>query len=212
MEVYQTEEQQVEAIKGFWKENGNAIIGGFAAGLAVFVGYNYYQEAKLDSELATADAFQEVLEKAVTDTQGFKTDAEQFIAANSESSYASLAALALAKESANEQDWDATASHLKTAVEKAPSEEIKALATIRLARVQIELSELEQALTTLSAQVPVAFNALFEETKGDVYVMQEKKDLARNAFQAAIDAGGLTTSPNLQMKLDDLAVTVNLPK
>lgn len=175
MEVYQTEEQQVEAIKGFWKENGNAIIGGFAAGLAVFVGYNYYQEAKLDSELATADAFQEVLEKAVTDTQGFKTDAEQFIAANSESSYASLAALALAKESANEQDWDATASHLKTAVEKAPSEEIKALATIRLARVQIELSELEQALTTLSAQVPVAFNALFEETKGDVYVMQEKK-------------------------------------
>jgi hypothetical protein len=38
-----------------------------------------------------------------------------------------------------------------------------------------------------------------------------KKDLARNAYQAAIAADGLTTNPNLQIKLDDLAEVTSLP-
>ncbi len=211
MEVYQTEEQQVEAIKGFWKENGTAILGGLAIGLAGFVGFNYYQESKLSTELAAADAYQQVLESGQGDSAVFKAEGEKFIAANSESSFASLTAFALAKEAANEKDWTAVAGYLTTALEKAPTEEIKALATIRLARVQIELNELDKALATLAAALPAAFGVTVDEIKGDIYVKQDKKDLARNAYQAAVDAGGLATSPNLQMKLDDLAVAVNLP-
>lgn len=210
METYQTEEQQVEAIKGFWKENGNAIIGGFAVGLAGFIGYNYYQDNKLNTELATADAFLSVIEAGEKDAATLITEGEKFIAANSDSAYAALTALALAKEAANDQEWSKVSGYLSTAIEKAPTPEIKALASIRLARVQVQLNELDAALATLSATLPVAFTASVEETKGDIYVKQDKKELARNAYQAAIDADGLTTSPSLQMKLDDLAVTVNL--
>ena len=42
MDVYQTEEQQVEAIKGFWKEYGIAVIAGLVLGFAGFIGFNYY--------------------------------------------------------------------------------------------------------------------------------------------------------------------------
>ena len=45
------------------------------------------------------------------------------------------------------------------------------------------------------------------ELKGDIYIAQGNKDQARTAYQAAADAGGLTTNPLLQIKLDDLAVT-----
>lgn len=212
MDVYQTEEQQVEAIKGFWKENGSAILGGFAVGLAGFVGFNYYQDSKLNAELAASDAYQTLIEAGDKDSGALKAEGEKFIAANSDSSYASLTALALAKEASNEQDWTAVAGYLSTAIEKAPTLEIKALATIRLARVQVELTELDNALATLSTELPVSFSSTVDEIKGDIYVKQDKKDLARNAYQAAIDADGLATSPNLQMKLDDLAVAVNLPK
>ncbi len=210
METYQTEEQQVEAIKGFWKENGNAIIGGFAVGLAGFIGYNYYQDNKLNTELATADAFLSVIEAGEKDSSALLTEGEKFIAANSDSAYAALTALALAKEASNDKEWSKVSGYLSTAIEKAPTPEIKALASIRLARVQVQLNELDNALATLSATLPAAFTATVEETKGDIYVKQDKKELARNAYQAAIDADGLTTSPSLQMKLDDLAVTVNL--
>ena len=43
MEIYQTEEQQVEAIKGYWEENGNMII----AGIVLFsFGYIIWLRAK----------------------------------------------------------------------------------------------------------------------------------------------------------------------
>lgn len=212
MEQFQTEEQQVEAIKGFWKENGNAILGGFAVGLAAFVGYNYYQDEKLTTEQAASDSFQAVLEQAEGDNAQFATAGEKFIADNGDSSYASLTALALAKDAADNKAWDKVAGYLNTAIEKAPTAEIKAIATVRLARVQVEQAQLDTALTTLGAQLPEAFNATVEEIKGDIYVQQDKKSLARNAYQAAIDASGASVNPALQIKLDDLAEAVNLAK
>ena len=42
MEQFATEEQQVEAIKRFWKEHGTAIIVGAALGLGGLWGWRYY--------------------------------------------------------------------------------------------------------------------------------------------------------------------------
>ena len=212
MEQFQTEEQQVEAIKQFWKENGTVLVGGFAAGLAAFVGFNFYKDSKLESEMAASDRFQTVVELAEADKAQFLQQGDKFIQENGDSSYAALTALALAKDAADEKAWDKVAGHLQTAIDKAPSAEIKAIATIRLARVQVQQNELEKALSTLSAQLPNAFNATVEEIKGDIYVMQDKKALARNAYQAAIDADASSSNPSLQMKLDDLTEAVNLTK
>ena len=77
--------------------------------------------------------------------------------------------------------------------------------------MQIQLAEYEQALATLAKPLPESFTASVEEIKGDTYLLQGKKELARNAYQAAIAADGLASSPALQMKLDDLATVVNLP-
>ena len=212
MEQFQTEEQQVEAIKQFWKENGTAIVGGFAVGLAGFVGYNFYQDSKLEAEHATSEAFQAVMEQVDTDNAQFEAAGEKFINENGETSYASLTALAVAKQAVDDKAWDKAANYLSIAADKAPSAEIKAIATVRLASVQVEQGELDKALATLSAQLPEAFKASVEEVKGDIYLMQDKKPLARNAYQAAIDANGETVNPALQMKLDDLTEAVNLVK
>ena len=64
--------------------------------------------------------------------------------------------------------------------------------------------------TFSSSPLPESFSAEVEEIKGDVYLLQNKAELARNAYQAAIAAGGLTNSPSLQMKLDDLATAIDL--
>ncbi|MGU3844696.1 YfgM family protein, partial [Vibrio diabolicus] len=44
MELYDTEEQQVEAIKDWWKENGKAVIIGAVVGLGGLFGWRYYQD------------------------------------------------------------------------------------------------------------------------------------------------------------------------
>ena len=210
MEIYQTEEQQVEAIKGYWEENGNMIIAGIVLGFAGFIGFNVYKDSKLENELAVSDNFQVLMESSNKDQADFSDIAQKFINENSQTSYAALTALALAKEAASKQDWSSAQAQLTSAIDSAPSEGVKGIASLRLARVQVQQTQYEEALATLAKPIPASFNAAVEEIKGDIYLLQEKTELARNAYQAAIAADGLASSPSLQMKLDDLATAVNL--
>lgn len=212
MDVYQTEEQQVEAIKGFWKENGNAVIAGLVLGFAGFIGFNYYKDAQLASEVATSDAYQSIMEIAGKDEKAFTESGGTFITENKESSYASLTALALAKEASTHKDWAQVAIHLTSAIDNSTDQGIKAISSVRLARVQIQLEQYSEALVTLSVALPESFKAAVEETKGDAYFKQGKVELARNAYQAALDVEGQANNGALQMKLNDLAQVSSIVK
>lgn len=211
MEIYQTEEQQVEAIKSYWAQNGNTIIAGIVLGFAGFIGFNLYQDNQLEKELTISDEYQALIEKSSKDSAVFNAEAEQFIADKGDNSYVALTALALAKEAAATSDWDKVQQYLNTAITKSPTQGIAAIASLRLARVQVQLEQYSEALATLNTTFPESFTAAIEEIRGDAYLQQGKKDLARNAYQAAIAADGLTTNPNLQIKLDDLAEVTSLP-
>ncbi len=211
MEIYQTEEQQVEAIKGYWAQNGNTIIAGIALGFAGFIGFNLYQDNQLEQELAVSDSYQALIEQSGKDAKAFAENGEKFISENGSNSYVALTALALAKDAASHKDWPQVQKQLSTAISSAPTDGIKAIASLRLARVQVQLEQYTEALATLNSNLPESFTAAIEEIKGDAYLQQGKKDLARNAYQAAIAADGIATSPSLQIKLDDLAQVTTLP-
>jgi len=211
VEIYQTEEQQVEAIKSYWQQNGNTIIAGIVLGLAGFIGFNVYQDNKFEEELLVSDNYQTLIEQSGKDAKAFTANGEKFISENGDNSYVSLTALALAKEAATHKDWPQVQKQLTTAIESAPTDGIKAIASLRLARVQVQLEQYSDALATLNSNLPESFTAAIEEIKGDAYLQQGKKDLARSAYQAAIAADGIATSPSLQIKLDDLAQVTTLP-
>jgi len=211
VEIYQTEEQQVEAIKSYWQQNGNTIIAGIALGFAGFIGFNLYQDNKFEEELLVSDTYQTLIEQSGKDAKAFTENGEKFISENGNNSYVSLTALALAKESATHKDWPQVQKQLTTAIESAPTDGIKAIASLRLARVQVQLEQYSDALATLNNNLPESFTAAIEEIKGDAYLQQGKNDLARSAYQAAIAADGIATSPSLQIKLDDLAQVTTLP-
>jgi predicted negative regulator of RcsB-dependent stress response len=44
VEVYTTEEQQVEVIKSWWKENGTSVLAGTVIGLVGLFGWRYYND------------------------------------------------------------------------------------------------------------------------------------------------------------------------
>ncbi len=209
MEIYQSEEQQVEAIKSYWKTNGKSIMAGLFIGLVGFIGYNKYQESQLETQINASDAYQTVLELENKDQATYVSAAEKFINENDKTSYAALTALALAKEEAKKENWQKSAEYLTSAVASAPNEGIKGIATVRLARVQVQQAEFEQALTTLATPLAESFTAVAAEIKGDAFLKLGKTDQARNAYQQAIDAD--VTNPTLQMKFDDLAEVINLP-
>ncbi|MEL0641749.1 tetratricopeptide repeat protein [Pseudoalteromonas aliena] len=202
MDIYSTEEQQAEAIKRFFRENGLSLALGVIVGLGGLYGWKAYNQNQITTAEQASDSYTTLVE-----SDDVLSSADTFISENKDTNYATLAAFVAAKDAVEAKKLDVASEKLSWIVSNTENTELKAIAITRLARIQIAQTKYDDALTTLNAPLPEAFNANVAELKGDIYTQQGNKDQARTAYQAAIDAGGLTSNPLLQIKLDDLAVT-----
>lgn len=204
MDQFSTEEQQVEAIKKFWRENGIAIIVGAALGLGGLWGWRYYNEQVLVSQEAASDAYEAAIKKLESDdTSAVKS----FMEEQSDSNYAVLAAFQLAKEAIKHDDLSEAAKQLQWAADNVDSKEVKEIALLRLARVQNAQEQYDAALVSLNAITSDAFKAQVHTVKGDVLVNQGKLTEAQNEYASALAIDENNTL--LQMKVDDLKTKVN---
>lgn len=201
MEIYSTEEQQVEAIKSFWSKYGSAIIGGVVVGLASIYGWNWYQANQQAEQEAQSLAYQEATKNvSATNSESVQT----FIENEADSGYASLAALQLAKSFVESNELNKAATQLKWVADNSDDSALVDLATYRLARVLIASGDSEQALKLVQQPQTSAFTAQFAELKGDILLNQGDESAARTAYQTAADNDGLAGNPGLKMKLDNL--------
>lgn len=203
MERFETEEQQVEAIKRFWKENGIAIIVGAVLGLGGLYGWRYYNDTQIGAKEQASKSYEEVVASL---SNADKSVAEKFVS-ESDSGYSTLTALQLAKLSVDENDLEGAAAHLTKVAQTAKDEAIKSIANIRLARIQAELKQYDLALTTLASVSQDAFKAQTQEVKGDILLAQGNFDGARAAYTESLSAD--ENNQLIKMKLDNLAVAAN---
>jgi predicted negative regulator of RcsB-dependent stress response len=209
MEIYSTEEQQVEAIKTFWKENGTQIIAGATIGLVGFGGWNWYQDKTIAEQEAASAQFQVFVEQAEqegTDAEQLNASLSQFISQYGESGYSVFVNLIAAKKAIDEGQFETAMTRLQDGLASAEQDGLKDLLRTRIARVAIELGQFDNALAQLNAIASESYQARAEELKGDVYLAQGDQEQARSHYQQAADKGALTNNPVLEMKLNDLAV------
>lgn len=205
MERFETEEQQVEAIKKFWKENGMAIIVGAVIGLGGLWGWRYYNEHKIAGMEESSELYQQRIE-ALQEENGF-TQAVEMIEADPDNGYSLMAALLLAQQATERKDLVEAAKQLKFVAGQAQEPAIQAMANLRLARVQLASDSLDEALTTLELVTDEAFAGQVQEIKGDIYLQQSLFDKARAAYSAALEQN--SNNNQVKMKLDNLAVAAN---
>ncbi|WP_088332459.1 tetratricopeptide repeat protein [Lacimicrobium sp. SS2-24] len=207
MEEYSTEEQQVEAIKKFWKENGTSIILGAVIGLGGLWGWRYYNEERIAAQEQASEQYEQAVIQLVEGEQGYQT-AKQFVSENPDNHYAALAALQLAQQAVDAGNLDDAATQLQLAAEKAGVDALAGVARIRLARVQLQQQAYDDAMATLDKVTNESYRSLVLELKGDVYVAQEKPEQARSAYSEALQ---LNAGNNLlKLKLDNLQVLASL--
>jgi predicted negative regulator of RcsB-dependent stress response len=204
---YTTEEQQVEAIKNWWKENAKSVIGGILIGLAVLFGGRAYLHQQ-DQHVANASMVFEGMMQNMAQNQP-KQAAEkgaQLLGEYSDTPYAVMASLSMAKIKADEGDLTTAKLHLRYALDNAKKDEIKHVARLRLARVLLAEGNNDEALKLLDSADPGTFAASYQELKGDIYVAKGDIENARSAYTLALAAMGPGDRGrnNLQMKLDDL--------
>jgi len=74
--------------------------------------------------------------------------------------------------------------------DNAIEEEMRTVARLRLAALQSEAKQYDEALKTLAAAKAPGFEGLVEDRRGDVLLAQGKAVEARTAYQAAYKAMG----------------------
>lgn len=209
--MYDTEEEQVEALKRWWQENGTSAIVGLVVGIVVILGWNYWQDHK-KAQAAQASAAYSQLLKALDDDKKDNINKltghiqEQFQG----SEYATYSSLMQAKLKTEQGDFDGAKQILK-AIAAESNKHLSNIAKIRLVRLMLATGEYEQGLQVINgvdAKAAASYSANYDELVGDLYVALDRLDEARTSYQNALRNG--QSSPLLPFKIDDLTAQEKL--
>lgn len=204
MDVYKTEEEQVQAIKQWWKDNAVSVIAGIVIGVAVLGGYRYwsgYQQAQ--SQQAS------IIYNEVLSAKDKSKNAEILMADYSGTPYAALAALLVARDNLNAKEIEKAISQLKWVIDNSGNEGVQNIAIQRLARLYLSQDSIESAEALVKGVKAEGFTAMYSEIRGDINLAKKLPVQAKENYRIALAA----LSPNnqrypiIKMKLDDLSVT-----
>lgn len=212
MAELRSEEEQLDAIKHWWKSNGSALLVGIVVAAAGVFGWHAWQNHQEGQSAEASNAYQQLIAIASSDTLDDNARTQAFDLADGLQSdhggtlYADLAGLLEAKIAINADDNDRALAALNDVADNSDRPYMQSLARIDLARLQIASDDPDAALETLEASVPGALEAQRLNVQGDAYLALERPEDARNAYQQAqtLAQDADQTLYGLQLKLDDL--------
>jgi predicted negative regulator of RcsB-dependent stress response len=180
------EQEQLDQIKHFWKQYGNAITWILIVVLGAFASWNFYQYWQRNQAMQAAALFDEV-EKSVSLKDPAKiervfADMKDRFASTV---YAQQSGLLVAKQYVNAGNLVAAKTALSWVAEKNTDPGYQSIAKLRLAAILIDAKEFDVALSLLAGAFPVSFEALVADRTGDVLMLQEKKSQAIVEYEKA---------------------------
>jgi predicted negative regulator of RcsB-dependent stress response len=207
LDEYLSEREQVDKIREFFKENGAWMLFTLAAVTFGFSGWKWWQRHEDTQGQAAAARYQQVLDALTRDDRGAADKLQQGLRADySKSPYADQGDLALARANIEGQHLADAEQHLITVMNGSRDEELRLVARLRLARVQLAADRPKDALKTLSGAEPKGFAAAYAQARGDALLATGDRAGALAAYREALadPIQGLVDTQTVQLKIDDL--------
>ena len=219
MAINAAEEESLEALKKWWEENGKQLLTMVIVVFALGTSWLLWQNSQIAAADPAADIYDEILTLAVAEP-GTEVSAEngaqildlgnQLRADHSGTVYALFGSLFSAQQQVRTDDLAAAEESLQWILDNQKDgmfdktdEGLILTASLRLGRVILAQGDAERALSLINNLDPKTFEPGFAELRGDVYLAMGRLVDAREAYQAAQQAG--SNSGGLRMKLDDLS-------
>lgn len=203
----ETPEQELEALKNWWKENGRTLVVGVAIGLGGVFGWTWWQDHLRGQAEEASQIYQRVVEDAGANRHdAVRVQAAAIVRSYPKTGYAALASLLAAKSAFAENDFEDAKRQLEWVIDNADSASFRDLARLRLARILIDEDKLDQATSVVESVEQEAFRASASEIRGDIQITRGDAQGARDAYLQALASGAISgpARSRVQMKLDDL--------
>jgi len=206
MSAYQSDEEQVEALKKWWSENGKATIAGVVLGLGGIVGWQAWTQHQISIAEQTSAQYQQFsMAINMGNKESAAKQAELLISKQGKSAYAQFAALSMARQHLEQGNAEAAQKQLSWVIENSSEPAIKQIARLRLARIKLSEGDTAGAAKLANEAPKDAFSGEFAQLRGDIALANNDKEMARKLYREALD-NKVGNTELVQMKLDDLAV------
>ena len=208
MAAHLEEQQELDNFKYFWKSTGRWLFALLIAAALGYLGYTMYKSHKASQSQEAAEVLAKIVDKMQAKASQAEVNADL---TNLQQNYPDsiAAAQATLMAAATEYDarrYDVAEGHLNWVLKNQKAPLVQALAAQRLGIVLLQQKKYDAAINALNTQVEADFEPLMLETKGDVYVAQNKTKEAVQSYEAALNKMPQTAVGRelLQMKIDSL--------
>lgn len=180
------EQEQLDQIKHFWNTWGSLIsslIIVVAGSVAAWNGYQYWQNRQAGHAAALFESIETALRSG--DQARMMQAFDDIRSRYPRTVHAAQAGLTIAKTMVDAGKFDGAKDALKWVAVNASDDGLKAIAHSRLASVLLDQRDYDEALKQLSAKIPVEFEGVFADRRGDVLLLQEKRPEAIAEYRKA---------------------------
>jgi len=209
-----TEEEQIEALKRWWAENGMQTVLAVVLVTGGYFGWQFWGTHQQEQMTEASEVYREMIDviagqqpgSLLSDAQQAQVNgiADQLKDDYSSSAYAQFGALVKAKLAVDINDLDSAATELQWAMEANPEAPTQRLIRLRMARVEAARGNIDEALKMVQTGDPAEMKSAYEEAKGDFYLQLGNSDAAFTAYQAALlsnESADKMVSNLLQLKM-----------
>lgn len=204
MEVYSNENEQVDALRRFFANNGKALAIGVVLGIGALVGWRYWSTHQDTSAREVSANYQQVT-SALDASKPQTLEAAAKFASENSNTYGALASLDLAKQYVDKNELAKAATQLQSGIKNTQDANLQAVMNLRLARIQLQQKQADDALKTLDSVKGEGWTAIVADIRGEALLSKGDKQGARDAWSKGIDS---EASPALkemmQMKMNNL--------
>jgi len=208
MSIYMTEDEQLEAIKKWWKRYNGIVIVSISVVMLVISGFRYWSwhEQKV-TQLASNTYEHLMVAFSNHDNKGVRGYANQLITEYGKTVYADAAHLALAKLYVERANYARAHEELRKVAVHSKMPTLKQAAKIRLARLMAAEKSYDNALSELAGVTDSAYMPIVNELKGDIYAATGRYPQAVSFYREALNEVQAKGMGNLflEMKTNELA-------
>ena len=206
MDNYETEEQQVEAIKKWWSENYKMVVFLTIIGLGSIVGVQQWKQNQNVKAQTASMEYDHILQVVKENKdESISQQVETMLNEYPDYTYAALSAMLEAKQMIEAGKLAEAEEKLRWVISNGKAQNLLHISRIRLATLLSAQDKNEEALKVLNVEKG-SFTASYLEVKGDILVALKRINEARAAYDQALEAYAVigANAQILRVKRNDL--------
>lgn len=202
------EQEQLEELKAWWKENGGRLVAILLVAAIAFGGWQGWRHYQRSQSTKAGALYAQLTHAAQSGDAKLVGEASAALTQDfPRTYYAAMGSLVAGKFYFDRHDPKTAEAKLRWALEHASSDDLRDLARLRVAAVLLDEGKNDDALKLLDAPHADAYAAQYAALRGDVLVAKKEPDKAKAAYRKALDKIGTdddSLRASVRLRLDAL--------